>query len=151
MDLTIDDFQATSDRVPFIADLKPSGKYVMEDVHKVGRDRGFEPGCEHFYDIEPSCLGLICLSFLERNGADVNIGLCCFGVQVGGVPAVLKYLLQQGYIDGSCLTVTGDTWTSFLRSIPALQCLLLWQRAQCAPLPCCYWLLRPAEQSYRHA
>ena len=34
--LTLDDFQACSDRTPFIADLKPSGKYVMEDVHKVG-------------------------------------------------------------------------------------------------------------------
>jgi dihydroxyacid dehydratase/phosphogluconate dehydratase len=34
--LTIDDFQAVSDRVPFLADLKPSGKYVMEDVHKIG-------------------------------------------------------------------------------------------------------------------
>ncbi|KAL5519798.1 hypothetical protein ACEPAG_1458 [Sanghuangporus baumii] len=34
--LTIDDFQAVSDRIPFIADLKPSGKYVMEDVHKIG-------------------------------------------------------------------------------------------------------------------
>jgi dihydroxy-acid dehydratase len=34
--LTIDDFQAVSDRVPFLADLKPSGKYVMEDLHKVG-------------------------------------------------------------------------------------------------------------------
>ena len=33
--LTLDDFQRISDRVPFIADLKPSGKYVMEDVHKV--------------------------------------------------------------------------------------------------------------------
>ncbi len=36
LDLTLDDFQRVSDRVPFIADLKPSGKYVMEDVHKVG-------------------------------------------------------------------------------------------------------------------
>jgi len=34
--LTLDDFQAVSDRIPFIADLKPSGKYVMEDVHKIG-------------------------------------------------------------------------------------------------------------------
>lgn len=34
--LTIDDFQAVSDRIPFLADLKPSGKYVMEDVHKIG-------------------------------------------------------------------------------------------------------------------
>ncbi|HEX6985345.1 MAG TPA: dihydroxy-acid dehydratase [Planctomycetaceae bacterium] len=36
VELTLDDFQAVSDRIPFIADLKPSGKYVMEDVHKVG-------------------------------------------------------------------------------------------------------------------
>lgn len=34
--LTIDDFQAVSDRTPFIADLKPSGKYLMEDVYKIG-------------------------------------------------------------------------------------------------------------------
>ena len=36
INLTIDDFQAVSDRIPFIADLKPSGKYVMEDVYKIG-------------------------------------------------------------------------------------------------------------------
>jgi dihydroxy-acid dehydratase len=36
VDLTLDDFQATSDRIPFLADLKPSGKYVMEDLHAVG-------------------------------------------------------------------------------------------------------------------
>ena len=35
--LTIDDFQKISDRTPFIADLKPSGKYVMEDIHKIGK------------------------------------------------------------------------------------------------------------------
>ena len=35
--LTLDDFQTISDRTPFIADLKPSGRYVMEDLHKVGR------------------------------------------------------------------------------------------------------------------
>jgi dihydroxy-acid dehydratase len=58
--LTIDDFQKVSDRVPYIADLKPSGKYVMEDLHNVG-----------------------------------------------GTPAVLKYLLEKGYINGDCLTVTG--------------------------------------------
>ncbi len=34
--LGIDDFQAVSDRIPFLADLKPSGKYVMEDLHNVG-------------------------------------------------------------------------------------------------------------------
>ena len=60
--LTIDDFQKVSDRVPFIADLKPSGKYVMEDLH-----------------------------------------------HVGGTPAVMKYLLEKGLLDGSCLTVTGKT------------------------------------------
>ena len=62
VDLTIDDFQAVSDRIPYIADLKPSGKYVMEDLH-----------------------------------------------QVGGVPAVMKYLLAEGLIDGDCLTCTGRT------------------------------------------
>jgi dihydroxy-acid dehydratase len=60
--LTIDDFQKVSDRVPYIADLKPSGKYVMEDLH-----------------------------------------------HIGGTPAVMKYLLEKGLIDGSCMTVTGKT------------------------------------------
>jgi len=71
--LTIDDFQAVSDRVPFIADLKPSGKYVMEDLHKVG-----------------------------------------------GTPAVLKYLLKEGLIDGSCMTVTGKTLAENLAQCPDL-------------------------------
>ena len=35
LELSLDDFQKVSDRVPFLADLKPSGKYVMEDIHKV--------------------------------------------------------------------------------------------------------------------
>ncbi|MDR9436366.1 MAG: dihydroxy-acid dehydratase [Thiohalophilus sp.] len=34
--LTIDDFQTISDKIPFLADLKPSGKYVMEDLHNAG-------------------------------------------------------------------------------------------------------------------
>lgn len=71
--LSIDDFQKVSDRVPFIADLKPSGKYVMEDLHKVG-----------------------------------------------GTPAVLKYLLQKGFIDGSCMTVTGKTMAENLAGCPDL-------------------------------
>ncbi len=60
--LTIDDFQRISDRTPFLADLKPSGKYVMEDLYNVG-----------------------------------------------GVPAVMKMLLEAGYLHGDCLTVTGRT------------------------------------------
>jgi len=60
--LTLDDFQAVSDRVPFLADLKPSGKYVMQDVHNIG-----------------------------------------------GIPAIMKYLLIGGLINGECLTVTGHT------------------------------------------
>ncbi|MGE0386022.1 MAG: dihydroxy-acid dehydratase [Gammaproteobacteria bacterium] len=62
VNLTMDDFQAVSDRVPFLADLKPSGFYVMEDLHNVG-----------------------------------------------GTPAVMKYLLERGLLDGSCITVTGRT------------------------------------------
>jgi dihydroxy-acid dehydratase len=72
--LTIDDFQAVSERVPFLADLKPSGKYVMEDLHKVG-----------------------------------------------GVPAVMKYLLEKGLLDGGCLTVTGRTLAENLRDLPGLK------------------------------
>ncbi|NNJ84799.1 MAG: dihydroxy-acid dehydratase [Gammaproteobacteria bacterium] len=71
--LDIDDFQAVSNRVPFLADLKPSGQYVMEDLHKVG-----------------------------------------------GVPAVMKYLLEQGFIDGDCLTVTGNTVAENLADVPGL-------------------------------
>lgn len=71
--LTIDDFQTVSDRVPFIADLKPSGKYVMEDLH-----------------------------------------------HVGGTPAVLKYLLSKGFIDGNCLTVTGKSLAENLHDLPGL-------------------------------
>jgi dihydroxy-acid dehydratase len=71
--LTLDDFQATSDRTPFLADLKPSGKYVMEDLHRVG-----------------------------------------------GTPGVLKYLLAQGMIDGSCMTVTGKTMAENLAGCPPL-------------------------------
>ena len=62
IDFTLKDFQDISDNTPFLADLKPSGKYLMEDVHAVG-----------------------------------------------GIPAVLKYLLKKGLIHGECLTVTGKT------------------------------------------
>jgi dihydroxy-acid dehydratase len=71
--LTIDDFQHVSDRVPFLADLKPSGRYVMEDLH-----------------------------------------------QVGGTPAVMKYLLEHGLIKGDCLTVTGRTVSENIRDMPGL-------------------------------
>ena len=73
VELTIDDFQAVSDRVPFLADLKPSGQYVMEDVHKIG-----------------------------------------------GTPAVLKFLMKEGFIDGDCLTVTGMTLAENLAALPDL-------------------------------
>ncbi|MDH5648651.1 MAG: dihydroxy-acid dehydratase [Gammaproteobacteria bacterium] len=74
VNLTIDDFQAVSDRIPFIADLKPSGRYVMEDLHNVG-----------------------------------------------GIPAVMKYLLDQGLLNGNCMTVTGKTIAENLRDLPALK------------------------------
>ena len=73
VDLTIDDFQVVSDRVPLLADLKPSGRYVMEDLH-----------------------------------------------EVGGVPAVMKYLLENGYLHGDCLTVTGKTIAENLADLPGL-------------------------------
>ena len=74
VELTIDDFQAVSDRIPFLADLKPSGKFVMEDLH-----------------------------------------------EVGGTPAVMKFLLEAGHINGDCLTVTGKTVAENLADVPGLR------------------------------
>ncbi|KAF8388359.1 hypothetical protein HHK36_027025 [Tetracentron sinense] len=73
LQLTLDDFQKVSDEVPFLADLKPSGKYVMEDVHKIG-----------------------------------------------GTPAVIRYLLELGLLDGDCMTVTGKTLAENAKLFPAL-------------------------------
>ncbi|KAI0642199.1 dihydroxy-acid dehydratase [Trametes meyenii] len=74
IDLTIDDFQTVADKAPYLADLKPSGKYVMKDLH-----------------------------------------------DVGGVPAVLKYLLKNtDLIDGSQLTITGKTLAENLEDVPEL-------------------------------
>ncbi len=72
--LTIDDFQAVSDRVPYLADLKPSGRFVQEDLHSVG-----------------------------------------------GTPAAMKYLLETGYLDGSCMTVTGKTLAENLATCAPLK------------------------------
>src|SRR5256714_15438743 len=69
VELTLEDFRKTADRVPLLGNLKPSGKYVMEDLHKIG-----------------------------------------------GVPAVMKYLLENGMLDGSCMTVTGKTIAENLES-----------------------------------
>ena len=74
IDLSIDDVQAVSDRIPFIADLKPSGKYVMEDLQ-----------------------------------------------DIGGIPAVMKYLLEKGLLIGDCMTVTGRTIAENLADLPSLK------------------------------
>ena len=73
IDFTIDDFQRISEKTPFIADLKPSGKYLMEDLH-----------------------------------------------DIGGIPIVLKYLLDKGYLHGDCLTVTGYTLSENLDEVEEL-------------------------------
>jgi len=73
LELTIDDWLATAVRVPLLADLRPSGRYVMADLH-----------------------------------------------QVGGIPAVMKYLLDEGLIDGRQLTVTGQTVAENLDPVPGL-------------------------------
>ncbi|KAK9180295.1 hypothetical protein WN943_029503 [Citrus x changshan-huyou] len=73
LELSIDEFQKVSDEVPFLADLKPSGKYVMEDVHKIG-----------------------------------------------GTPAVIRYLLELGFLDGDCMTVTGKTLAENAKTFPHL-------------------------------
>ncbi len=73
VDFTLDDFQRISDTTPFLADLKPSGKYLMEDVH-----------------------------------------------DIGGIPAVMKYLLEEGMLHGDCLTVTGKTLAENLKEVESL-------------------------------
>ena len=72
--LELADFQRVSDRVPLLADLKPSGRYVQEDLHAVG-----------------------------------------------GTPAVMKYLLERGYLHGDCMTVTGRTLAENLESAAHLK------------------------------
>jgi dihydroxy-acid dehydratase len=74
IDLTIDDFQRISDSTPFLGDLKPSGKYLMKDLHNIG-----------------------------------------------GVPAVLKFMLEHDMLHGDCLTVTGKTLAENLASVPSLK------------------------------
>jgi len=71
--LTIKDIQHISDKTPYLADLKPSGKYLMEDLHNIG-----------------------------------------------GVPAVMKMLLKEGFLHGDCMTVTGKTIAENLAELPDL-------------------------------
>ena len=70
LDLSIDYFQEISDSTPYIANLKPSGKYLMKDLHKIG-----------------------------------------------GVPSVLKYMLENNMLNGDCMTVTGKTLEENLSKI----------------------------------
>ncbi len=72
--LTIDDFQAATNRAPLLADFKPSGQYVMEDLQSVG-----------------------------------------------GIPAVMKMLMEERLIDGDCITVTGKTVRENLQGLPGLK------------------------------
>ncbi|UZJ65965.1 dihydroxy-acid dehydratase [Sphingobacterium sp. KU25419] len=73
VDITQDDFQRMSDETPVLADFKPSGKYLMQDLH-----------------------------------------------QYGGIPAVLKYLLNEGLLHGDCLTVTGKTLAENLADVKSV-------------------------------
>ena len=73
IEFNLDDFQKISDKTPYIANLKPSGKYLMEDLH-----------------------------------------------EIGGIPVILKYLLDAGFLHGDCLTVTGKSLEENLRSVETL-------------------------------
>jgi len=73
VEFTQDDFQTVSDKMPVLADFKPSGKYLMQDLH-----------------------------------------------QYGGVPAVMKYMLAQGWLHGDCITVTGKTIAENVATAPDL-------------------------------
>ena len=70
VEVSLDDFQNFSDKTPFIANLKPSGDFLMEDLHNMG-----------------------------------------------GTPALMKYMLENGYLHGDCLTVTGKTLEENLKSV----------------------------------
>jgi dihydroxy-acid dehydratase len=70
IDFKIDDFQRISDETPFLANLKPSGKYLMEDLH-----------------------------------------------EIGGVPAVMKFMMDNGLLHEDCLTVTGKTIKENLKNV----------------------------------
>lgn len=74
VDLSLDDFERIRRRVPHLADLKPSGKYAMQDLS-----------------------------------------------DVGGVPGVMKLLLEKGLLHGDCLTITGQTLAENLASTPPLK------------------------------
>ena len=74
IDFTLEDFTRISENTPFLADLKPSGQYLMEDVHRVG-----------------------------------------------GIPAVMKFMLQNGMLHGHCMTVTGKTIAENLAQVPDLE------------------------------
>lgn len=146
IELTLDDFQRVSDRVPFIADLKPSGKYVMEDVHLVrgGEGGAWAAGCVRGFESELELAargraGRGSAWFqagggdaaeqprrarLERKGAHLPAEPAfrpCHPAQVGGTPAVLKYLHAHNLIDGNCLTVTGKTLAENLDTCPGLK------------------------------
>ena len=73
VEITQDDFQRMSDVTPVLADFKPSGKYLMQDLH-----------------------------------------------QYGGIPAVLKFLLNEGLLHGDCLTVTGKTMAENLADVKSI-------------------------------
>ena len=73
VELNLDDIQRMSDKTPFLADLKPSGQYVMADLD-----------------------------------------------EVGGIPAVMKTMLQEGYLNGNCLTVTGNILAENLEDVKPL-------------------------------
>ena len=70
VEVSLDDFQNFSDKTPFIANLKPSGDFLMEDLHNMG-----------------------------------------------GTPVLMKYMLENGYLHGDCLTVTGKTLEENLKSV----------------------------------
>jgi dihydroxy-acid dehydratase len=74
INFSIDDFQKISESTPFLADLKPSGKFLMEDLHNVG-----------------------------------------------GIPAVMKYMLDNNLLNGDCITVTGKTISENLKNVKLLE------------------------------
>lgn len=81
IELTIDEIQAVSDRTPFLADLKPSGKYVMEDVYKIG---GI-----------PSMFPFFCPTFVISYGSEISAYLMKHGLIDGNTMTVTGRTLGE--------------------------------------------------------
>ena len=117
VDLTLDDFQRISDKTPFLADLKPSGKYVMEDLHAVGGT----PACLKFL-LKHRMIDGSCMTVTGKTIAE-NLETCPdFSPGQDVVMPLDKAIKETGHLqilygnvatEGSVAKITGKEGLSF--------------------------------------